>query len=188
MADLFTNLPHEIQREIHSFALSKILTDQHFKRLNRMKDRMRIAISLLQEIAGPNLEGKPGYFIVFPVEAGGDGSTIFDLNNPYVLRVLSYVAKVFDPKLSQYFDVDNAWWYSLVVRLVDNVITTYDELEYHYLSRPDFLVSHAQFRRNLKSVTGIASRIADKLVLHYPMGFPFPCYSQNFAYWELETD
>ena len=174
MPDRFSLLPDELQRYIHSLVLKPILTYHYFKWL----DRMRIAISLLHDIVGRNLEGKPGYFIVFPVDEDAEGYYIFDLNNPYLLRVLSYAAKVFDTRFSKYFDVDNAWWYSLVIKLNDNVTKTYDDFGYHYLSQHNFILSHAQFLQNLKLVRSITSRIADKLVLHYPMGFP----------WEHETD
>ena len=161
MADRFTLLPTELQHYIHCFALNSLFADHCLQRRNRME----VAITLLQEIGGP-FENKPGYCITFPVETGGSGETILDFNNSYVLCVLSYAAKVFDPNYSNYFEVDNVWWINLVIRCYSDIEITYEELDDHYellaeRGQPD---AYREFCKNLISAQEMTNNLLYKLL------------------------
>ena len=161
MANRFDVLPDDLQDYIHRLALNKILSEHYFQRINNMG----LAITLLKYLGGPS-DSNPDYCIT--VQA--DGDSILDFNNPYVLRVLSYAAKHYNPNFSKYFNVDNDWWFYFVSRCYSDIETTFEELEYDYLIDANLAKgeedAHLEFCNNLTSARDMVNRIYFKEAEH----------------------
>ena len=130
---------------------------------------MGLAITFLKYLGGPS-DSNPDYSITLPVEADGNVDSILDFNNPYVLRVLSYAAKHYNPNFSKYFNVDNDWWFYFVSRCYSDIETTFEEFEYDYLIDANLAKgqenAHRQFCINLSSAREMVNCILFKEAEH----------------------
>ena len=169
MADRFSLLPDDIQDYIFKLALNKILSEHYFQRINKIINKMELAITLLKYLGGPS-DSNPDYSLPRRLY----GYLILDFNNPYVLNVLSYATEYYNPNFSKYFNVDNDWWQRWWLRCYFDIETTLEELETsthvdaNWRNFPSGGGEFLEFRYNLTC----AWRMVNRIYFKYPTLYP----------------
>ena len=165
MTNRFDVLPDDLQDYIHRLALNKILSEHYFQRINKIINKMELAITLLKYLGGPS-DSNPDYCLPRRLY----GYLILDFNNEYVLHVLSYATEYYNPNFSKYFNVDNDWWFYFVSRCYSDIETTFEEFEYEYEIDANLAKgqenAHRQFCINLSSAREMVNCIFFKEAEH----------------------